>query len=262
MNDQTIFAGIVVTTLVILLLIAGIVISVFIANRQRLQQEIKLSQLELDYANELRNAELEVKEQLKSHISRELHDHVGHTLTYMRLMIENKKLDDENLVATFSPIEELLEQASTQLRLLSRSMNTDYLSGLTFQDAIQQETDRLIRFTRMQVDYRPGTTKYSGLDKDQMLMSFRIFQEILNNAIKHSGANQLSIRSNHSEFLLQVSDDGKGFDFDEIFKAGKASGLANLKKRAQLAKLNLLIESIPLEGTTYTLMIPNSVEPS
>jgi two-component system, NarL family, sensor kinase len=257
MNDQTIFAGIIVTTLVILLLIAGIVISVFIANRQRLQQEIKLSQLELDYANELRNAELEVKEQLKSHISRELHDHVGHTLTYMRLMIENKKLDDENLASTFSPIEELLEQASTQLRLLSRSMNSDYLSGLTFQDAIQQETDRLIRFTRMQVDYRPGTANYSSLDKDQMLMSFRIFQEILNNAIKHSGGNQLSIRSNHSEFLLQVSDDGKGFNVNEILHSGKASGLANLKKRAQLARLNLIIESIPNEGTTYTLLIPN-----
>lgn len=260
MNDQTIFAGIIVTTLVILLLIAGIIISVFIANRQRMQQNIRLSQIELDYANELRSAEFEVKEQLKTHISRELHDHVGHTLTYMRLMIENKKLDIPELVPTFSPLEELLEQASTQLRLLSRSMNTDYLSGLTFQDAIQQETDRLIRFTRMQVDYRPGTTKYADLDKDQMLMSFRIFQEILNNAIKHSNADQLTIRSNNSEFLLQVSDDGQGFNVNEVLSSGKASGLTNLKKRAQLAKLNLQIESNPMEGTTYTLLIPNTNE--
>ena len=50
------------------------------------------------YEKELRNAELEVREQLLSQISRELHDHVGHTLTYMHLLIENKKIDSPDLI--------------------------------------------------------------------------------------------------------------------------------------------------------------------
>jgi len=258
MNQQALFIGIIVTTLVILLLIASIVISVFIASRQRLQQDIKLSQMELTYEKELRQTELEVKEQLMAQVSRELHDHVGHTLTNMRLTIENKKIDYPDVEILFKPVEILLDEASLQLRMLSRSMNSDYLNGLTFQDAIQQETIRLQGISKMEIDYRPGTHIYPSVDKDQLLMSFRIFQEILNNAIKHSGAQKLLIRSNHSDYLLQVSDEGKGFDLQQIIATGKASGLNNMQKRATLAKLDLLITTAPQKGTSITLKVQNT----
>ncbi|MEX1188023.1 MAG: ATP-binding protein [Bacteroidia bacterium] len=255
MNDETIYIGIVVITLVILLLVASVVISIFIANRQRLRQEMRLSQLELVYEKELRNAELEVREQLISHVSRELHDHVGHTLTYMRLIIETRKLDSPEVAASFQPFEELLDQASGQLRLLSRSMNMDYLSGLTFQDAINEEVARLSSFTTMEVEYKPGTFKYPKMDKDQMLMSFRIFQELINNTIKHSNATKLIVKSNSSDFLLQVSDNGKGFSIDGALNSGKANGLKNMKKRASLAKLELEFNSELNKGTTVSLVL-------
>jgi two-component system, NarL family, sensor kinase len=253
MNDESLYIGIIVITLVILLLVASVIISIFISNRQRLRQEMKMSQLELIYEKELRNAELEVREQLISHVSRELHDHVGHTLTYMRLIIENRKLDSPEVAASFKPFEELLDQASGQLRLLSRSMNMDYLSGLTFQDAINEEVDRLSGFTTMDVEYRPGTFKYPNMDKDQMLMSFRIFQELINNTIKHAEATKLTVKSNSPDFLLQVTDNGKGFSLDDTINSGKANGLKNMKKRAALAKLNLTIKSEENKGTTVTL---------
>lgn len=258
MNDESLYIGIIVITLVILLLVASVIISIFISNRQRLRQEMKMSQLELVYEKELRNAELEVREQLMSHVSRELHDHVGHTLTYMRLIIENRKLDSPEVAASFEPFEELLDQASGQLRLLSRSMNMDYLSGLTFQDALNEEVDRLSGFTTMKVEYKPGTFKYS-MDKDQMLMSFRIFQELINNTIKHADATRLTVKSNSPDFILQVTDNGKGFSFENTINSGKANGLKNMKKRASLAKLDLTIKSEENQGTTVTLQLANLV---
>lgn len=258
MTDESLYIGIIVITLVILLLVASVVISIFLSNRQRLKQEMKMSQIELDYEKELRNADLEVREQLMTQVSRELHDNVGHTLIYMRLIIENKKLDTPDIAETFGPFEELLDQASNQLRLLSRSMNVDYLNELTFQDAVNNEVTRLARFTNMAVTYKPGTNKYSNLDKDQMLMSFRIFQELLNNTIRHSGATQIIIKSNDADFLLQLSDNGKGFDLNAIMQSKKASGLRNMKKRAKLARLNLDIDTQENMGTTITLSLIKS----
>lgn len=256
MTDQTLYIGIVVVTLIILLLIASIVISVFVANRQRLRQEMKMSGLKLSYEKELRNAELELREQLLSHVSRELHDHVGHTLVNMQLIIENRKLDDPEKATQLKPFEDLLKEASNQIRLLSRSLSQEYLSSMTFQDAILKEVERLTEYSPMNVVYVPGTRKYGTLDKDQLLMSYRIFQEIINNVIRHSGASEITVRSNFNDYLLKVEDNGKGFNPDEIFATGKASGLNNIRKRASLAGLDLIIKSSQDKGTVITLSIP------
>jgi signal transduction histidine kinase len=256
MTDQSLYIGIVVVTLIILLLIASIIISVFVANRQRLRQEMNIAEMKLSYEKELRNAELELREQLMSHVSRELHDHVGHTLLNMQLIIENRKLDNPEKADQLKPFEELLHEASDQLRMLSRSLNQEYLSNLTFQDAILKEVERLSEFSSMRVIYVPGTRKYGTLDKDQLLMCYRIFQEILNNVIRHSGASELTVRSNFQDYLLKVEDNGEGFNPEEVFTEGKASGLKNIRKRASLAGLDLNIQSSPGQGTIITLCIP------
>lgn len=255
MTEHSIYIGIVVVTLIILLLIASIIISVFVANRQRLRQEMKMSDLKLSYEKELRNAELELREQLMSHVSRELHDHVGHTLLNMQLIIENRKLDDPQRSEQLKPFEELLKDASDQLRLLSRSLSQEYLSSLSFQEAIHKEVERLSEFSTMKVNYVPGTKKYGTLDKDQLLMSYRIFQEIINNVIRHSGASEFTVRSNFQDYLLKVEDNGKGFNPEEVFASGKASGLKNIRKRASLAGLDLNIQSLENQGTTITLSL-------
>jgi len=61
------------------------------------------------------------------------------------------------------------------------------------------------------------------------------------------------VKSNSPDFLLQVTDNGKGFSLDDTINSGKANGLKNMKKRAALAKLNLTIKSEENKGTTVTL---------
>ena len=95
MTNNEIILGIFFITAVLLILVAGIVVSFHIANRQRLQKNLKLQQAALDYERELRAAESAVSESVMGHISRELHDNVGHILTRLRHQIELKMLETE-----------------------------------------------------------------------------------------------------------------------------------------------------------------------
>jgi len=258
MNSSDLYLGILGITLVFIILVAGVIISVIISNKQRAEQKAKISLMELSYEKELRDAETEVKEQLMGYFSREIHDNVGHTLTYMRLLIENKKIDDPSLIEVFKPIETFLVQASDQLRMLSRSMNTDYIQQLDLKDAITLEVERLRNISQNKVELIIGdSSEELILDKNQQLMAFRIFQEILNNSIKHSEASKISIRYKMRNYIFQVEDNGKGFSIDDVQYSNRSSGLNNMRKRAELAKMNLDIIAQPSKGSILTLNFKN-----
>lgn len=252
MQSNDIVLSIVVTTLVILLLIAGVVITMILANRRHVQQEIKMAQREAEYEKELRNAENEVQEQVLSNVARELHDNIGQLLTMVKLQMEQEKLDDEQLAERFAPAEQTLNDTIEQVRLLSHNLNTEYLEthGLIY--AIEKEVDRMAALRRMQVHW-----EYTGaepdIDKSRRIMIFRMLQEVLNNALKHSRAKNISITLNNTHGLvLKVEDDGRGFDLPKVQESNKGSGLRNLIKRSKLAGLQLVIHSDPGKGSIFT----------
>ncbi len=253
MDDNQIVLGVLFTTLLLLLLVAGIFISIYMAGKRRLQQEVKIAQLELTYEKELRKVENEVSENMMEHFAQELHDNVGHTLTCMRIAIENKKLDEPEIEHTFLPIEGYLEEASQQLRLLSRSLNTEYIANIGLIAAIELEVDRINQLRRQKVHWQNAAGNLS-LDHNQELMTFRIFQEMMHNSIKHSQARNITISlANNNGFELIVADDGKGFDVHQIEQSPKASGLKNIRKRAQMAGFTCSIESSPGAGCRYAI---------
>jgi len=254
--DSELVFGIVCSTIAIVLLASGILLVLFIGNRQRLQQKM---QQEIDYEKELRRAETEISEQLMERFAQELHDNIGHSLTCIRMHIENKKLDVPELQELFEPIDIYLGEASDQLRSLSRSFNTDYISSLGFIGAVSLEVKRLQQLKRFSITFEYEDEPIN-LDVNQELMGFRIFQEILHNVNRHSGAKHLLIRLNNDNgFTLIVQDDGIGFDVHQTLQSSNASGLRNILKRSALAKLNCTITSENGLGCKYILCLDPSL---
>lgn len=251
MND--LIFGIISITLIILLLIAGLIIAFFIINRQRVQQEKALIETKLSFEREIRQVETEVSEHIMGQFAQELHDNIGQLLTAVHIQVENQKLDHPELVESFKPTEIYLSEVTQQLRLLSRTLNNDYLGNIGLISAIGVEVDRLRTLKRVHVHWNAFTGS-SNLSKDQELMVFRIFQEISQNVLRHSGASNLylSIDTRNDGFEFRAQDDGRGFDTEEIFRLNKASGLRNILKRARLAELECEITSSQ-EGTTVVL---------
>lgn len=246
MTDQQIVLSVLFTTLLLLLLVAGIFISIYIAGRQRIQQE-------LGYEKELRKVEAEVSEAMMEQFAQELHDNVGHTLTCMRIIIENKKMDNDANIEIFGPIEGYLDAASEQLKMLSRSLNTDYISRIGLHAAIQLEVDRLHQLKRQHIQWE-DKAEHLNLNENAKLMAFRIFQEMIQNSIKHSKAKNIAISlTANGKFQLIVRDDGRGFDYETIMLSPKASGLKNMVRRAAMVGMVLHIKTKPGEGCIYTL---------
>ncbi len=255
MDDKgDIVLAVIASTLLILLLIAVIVIVFFIAGKQRVKQQMELAETKISFERELRQVETEVSEHILGQFAQELHDNIGQLLTAMHIQIENQKLDHPQLVESFVPTEIYLGEVTQQLRLLSRTLNNDYIGHIGLFAALQMEADRLGKLKRFQV-HLSLPAEPSGLTKNQELMLFRIFQEIAQNVLRHSAAANLYITINNKNgaFQLTVLDDGKGFLQEDVFQSSKASGLRNILKRAALAGLDCKIKSSPGNGCVIQL---------
>jgi two-component system, NarL family, sensor kinase len=261
MEEKDIALAVVCTTLLILLLIAVILIVFIVSGKQRVKQQMLLSETKLNYERELRKAETEVSEEMMAKFAQELHDNVGQLLTAMHIQIENQKIDYPDLAAGFQPIEKYLSEVTQQLRILSRTLNNDYIGHIGLLSAIQLETERLKSLRKFQVHWQT-TVGESNLNKNQELMLFRIFQEIIQNGLRHSFAKNLYITVNNSneKFELNVKDDGKGFDVEKTLQTNKASGLRNIMKRAKLAGFNCKMESSSGNGFSIDLKKIANVE--
>ena len=251
MNPEIIW--IVVPTLIILLLIAGITLSFFMISKEKSRKETALAQARLSYEKELRLVESELSENLMQQFSRELHDNVGHLLTCLKLELENRKLDNEALYEELATADRYLDETTEQLRLLSRSLNTDFISRNGLIRSMTLEIDRyklLKKFeTSWDYNYQKGT-----MDTNQELMVFRIFQEILNNTAKHAQAKNLEVSLlSKPSFSLIMKDNGKGFDSRKTLAGSGASGLNNIFKRAEMAGLDCIMNTGEAQGTTYRL---------
>jgi two-component system NarL family sensor kinase len=252
-NKDIVFA-IICSTLLILLLISTVVIVFYVSAKKNIKQEMDLAKTKLSFEKELRQVESEVSEYIKSQFAQELHDNIGQLLTAMHIQIENQKIDHPQQSESLKPIEIYLDEVTQQLRLLSRTLNNDYIGHIGLLAAMQLEVERLRSLKRFQVHW-PMIQGGTNLNKNQELMVFRIFQEIIQNALRHSAAKNLyiTIDNQNNHFEMNVRDDGKGFIPDHVLKSQKASGLRNITKRAQLAGLECHISSSPGNGCLFTL---------
>lgn len=234
---------IIATTLIILLLIATVAIVIFIANRQRLKQQA-------NYERELRTIEQEVQETVLSNLAQELHDNIGQLLTVMHMQAKKVEIKQPELKPTLSPIVNTINETTDQVRALGRSLNTDMLRNKGLVENISMEVDRIRSLDKFAIDWQCDI-KHISLSTDNQLLVFRIFQELMNNTMKHANAKQVTIALSDNPFKLIVKDDGLGFDLQTVMKKGM--GMQNIIKRAHIANLSCDIDASPNEGCIFTI---------
>ncbi|MEL1245872.1 ATP-binding protein [Flavobacterium sp. DGU11] len=212
-------------------------------------------QKDIDFQKILTTTILEAQEQVLNNVSQELHDDAGQQLTYINFMVENLKLDSPELTGPLEPISNSVHLLSNSIRRISHSLNSQMLVQQNLLKAIEGEADRLRQVSGLAIDYSSDSDVFTNFDPSRQIVIFRIFQEIINNAMKHSGATKIVIEvGTKPVFKLKVADNGRGFNYEASKSAATGLGLSNLISRAEIVGMDISIDSAPGKGTAITLL--------
>lgn len=245
----------VVASYFLLLLVFVLILFLVVRYRKKKKENEELT---AQYKQALLQAELEIKEQTLLHIGQELHDNLGQIASLIKIQLNT--LPAIPMGAYSEKIEttkELVRQLILDIKQLSLSLNSDSISRTGLVALLQNEMDKLTRTGIWEAELLVSED-IPPLHQNNTLILYRMSQEILNNIIKHSGGNKVSIRlSTHGKLTtLAYKDNGKGFD-PALAKNSSGTGLLNLEHRAKLINADLRIESQPGAGSLVTIQFPS-----
>jgi PAS domain S-box-containing protein len=224
-----------------------------VTERKRLEQELLQNELERQKA--INQATVDTQEQERSEIGKELHDNVNQVLTttklYLDLALTNMELKDELIQKSNRNIVSVINE----IRQLSRSLMDPSIGDLGLIDSIHDLIENIHLTRKLNVSLTADKKIENLMDKNQKLTVFRIIQEALNNAIRHSRANTVSIKFRaEKEFMdVQIRDDGIGFKTGFV---RRGAGLKNIQNRIYLINGSHNIESAPGSGCTIQIQFP------
>jgi two-component system, NarL family, sensor histidine kinase UhpB len=205
------------------------------------------------------SAALQAQEEERARVARDLHDEVNQSLTGLLLRLEAaREAAPPELEAELAETKALANQAMQELLSLARQLRPTALDDLGLTAAVAGQVEQLSR-GEIAADFA-AKGDFSDLDDDTQLVVYRVAQEALSNATRHSEATNVKVQLRRGEgdgVELEVSDDGRGFAFDE---SQGGLGIAGMRERALLIGAKLTIESRPGHGTTVHLVVPGDSE--
>lgn len=200
------------------------------------------------------SAALAAQEEERARVARDLHDEVNQSLTGLLLRLEAaREAAPPELEPEIAATQALANQAMRELLDLARRLRPTALDDLGLAAAVAGLVERLGGGDVEAAIEVEGN--FSDLSDDAQLVAYRVAQEALANAARHSGAEHVAVTLRHrpEEVELTVVDDGRGFAFDQ---AGRGLGIGGMRERALLVDGELTLESRPGAGTTVRLTIP------
>jgi two-component system sensor histidine kinase UhpB len=207
------------------------------------------------------SAALAAQEEERARVARDLHDEVNQSLTALLLRLEAARVKAPiELAHELADTKALANKAMEELLMLARDLRPTALDDLGLKAALAGHVKELGRQGRMQTSFE-AHGDFSALPGDVQLVVYRVAQEALSNAARHSGAESVRVQllrersaSGNGDLIeLTVGDDGSGFTFDQ---AARGLGITGMRERALLVGGEVEVESRPRVGTRVSLRVP------
>jgi two-component system sensor histidine kinase UhpB len=207
------------------------------------------------------SAALAAQEEERARVARDLHDEVNQSLTALLLRLEAARVKAPvELAHELADTKALANQAMEELLMLARQLRPAALDDLGLKAALAGHVKELGRQGKIRTSFE-ARGDFSALPSDVQLVVYRVAQEALSNAARHSGAEAVRIRllrkqspaGEEDRVELTVGDDGSGFTFDQ---AARGLGIAGMRERALLVGGDVEVESRPNVGTRVSLTVP------
>ena len=189
----------------------------------------------------------------KKKIARELHDGIGQQLVLLNLLLQNVEAKEEDQ-SSMENIRQLLQSSIQELRELAYNLLPPALDK-GFVNALERFAHRInsLGSVVLNLNLSSSLTEDSFMNVDSFNL-YRIIQEVLNNALKHSKATQIDIyvEVQNEHIVIRIIDNGVGFNADEV---SEVLGLQNIKYRMKMAGIRGKLSSEPGKGVEVLLKV-------
>jgi signal transduction histidine kinase len=246
-NDLVITA--IVLTLIMMVLVSFYILLIVNAQNRKLRFQSEKQELQQLTAIEVSKAEKEATQATMAHIGRELHDNVGQLLAATQIGMMNHFGEALDTNPELHRIASTLDASIDEVSRLGRALNNDFWRNRDLFAAILEEAVRIEQLGGIKVNVAHDDAN-DALNHNERVMLFRVFQEIMSNALKYSSAQTIDIRLKSAPLNIEIHDNGKGFN-PEIASTG--SGLKNIHHRCQLIGVSAELISSPGKGTHWKL---------
>jgi signal transduction histidine kinase len=234
----------------------GVLLTEFSVARRRAEQALKESQMQIAAVNERL---VKAQEEERSRIAGELHDGIVQQMTTVNLLLGAVKLrlpSDSPTKATIDEAQQMLVKTGSEVRHLSHELHPALLKEAGLSKALSSYCMEFSRTRGIAVACE-ADCDVKELSPGTALGLYRIAQEALANAAKHSKAKQVRVRLVRANDVVRliVSDDGAGF---VVARAGDSDGVGLINMRERVRHLDGMfgLESKPGSGTTIRAEVP------
>jgi PAS domain S-box-containing protein len=203
---------------------------------------------------------VEVQEQERARIARELHDDITQRLAMLAIELGQIQTKRPELPADFLNCMQELRQRTTQIsadvQALSHDLHSSNLEYLGVAAGMKNWCGEFSERKGIEIDFK-SCGLLDSLPSEISLCLFRVLQEAANNAAKHAGTKRIEVHlcEEPSEIYLAIRDFGTGFDI-EAARQGRGLGLTSMRERVRLVGGTISIDSKVLEGTTIHVRVP------
>jgi signal transduction histidine kinase len=227
---------------------------------RKLRQMYEAEQHARQTAETLSRRLVEVQEDERRTIARELHDEAGQSLTSLIVglrLLEEHSCHDKVVAGQVAELKRTVHNVLESLHRLATDLRPASLDHLGLVEALRQYVQAFSRQHHLIVQFEAVGLGDERLSPNEEIALFRVAQEALTNVVRHSQATYADVllERRGDRLILMIEDDGTGFDPAAAMRAGRL-GLAGMRERAEMLGGSLVIESSAGAGTTILVEVP------
>lgn len=195
-------------------------------------------------------------EKERARIAADFHDELSPLLSTVKKRVNYFQLTDPDDLAERKLANDHIEEVMKRMRQISFNLMPNTLLRHGLMSALEEYVEFLNRVHHIRFVFVGAEER--RLEESKAVNVYRIVQEVIHNAIKHSGADEISIevRNNKNMIELKVSDNGCGFDYKKKLAERKGIGLASIGNRVLITGGKMFVDSAPGTGTVYIFEVP------
>lgn len=255
---QEVIFGIAVIVLVFFFLIIWLLYFLVFYQKKKRKFIEEQERREANYRIEITRVQQEIQEETIKQVGHELHDNIGQLVTLAKIHLQNlMKTNTENQLVE---IHSVVSRALEELRGLSKSLDASAVEKMKIEELLEKDQARINKIGHIHFEFESRGERFE-IDSKKKIILYRMIQEMVTNALKHSKCETLKVLIEYGEenIIFTIADNGNGFDTSIMEKdESKGSGLRHLKNRVTLLGGQLTLESSPQTGTVYKIVCPKS----